>query len=82
MKHIVIGPPKKSLKIPKGLSESINRRRTDNIMAKVSQLPKRSIDCCLTSREHYVSYIPHGNKYAINKHQSTMYFNAEVGIYL
>ena len=24
----------KSLKIPKGLSESINRRRTDNIMAK------------------------------------------------
>jgi hypothetical protein len=26
--------PKKSLKIPKGLSESINRRRTDNIIAK------------------------------------------------
>jgi hypothetical protein len=25
---------KKSLKIPKGKSESVNRRRTDNIMAK------------------------------------------------
>jgi hypothetical protein len=25
---------KKSLKIPKGLSEALNQRRTDNIMAK------------------------------------------------
>ena len=28
------GPPTKSLEIPKGLSESVNRGRTDNIMAK------------------------------------------------
>jgi hypothetical protein len=27
-------PPVKSLKIPKGLSESVYRRRTDNTMAK------------------------------------------------
>jgi hypothetical protein len=33
-KKILILPHKKSLKIPKGKSESIYRRRTDNTMAK------------------------------------------------
>ena len=31
---MVIKTFKKSLEIPKGKSESVNRRRTDNIMAK------------------------------------------------
>ena len=34
MRAILINPDKKNLKMPKGLSDSVNRRRTDNTMAR------------------------------------------------
>ena len=43
---------KTSLKTPKGQSETVNRRRTDNTMAKIKKTKEQTMMCKALHRNH------------------------------